>query len=259
MGKGKLKKFAAVASYDHVFERTYAELLQEPFFLKGKWNKEFFKNDNPIVLELGCGKGEYSVELGKHYPAKNFIGVDIKGARLYTGAKQALEAGMNNVAFIRTRIEHIYQFFAENEVDEIWITFPDPQMKKATKRLTSTFFIEKYRSFLKENGIVHLKTDSDFLYTYTDIMVKENNFQVLENISDIYAQEEVSELLQIKTHYELQWLGRGKLIKYLKFVPHTGELIEPDVEIEFDDYRSYGRNRRDETIQKALKEVDNQE
>ncbi len=253
MGKGKLKKFAAVASFDHVFERTYEQLEEEPFFLKGRWREDFFKNDNPVVLELGCGKGEYAVELGKHYPDKNFIGVDIKGARLFTGAKQALDAGMSNVAFIRTRIELIERFFAAAEVDEIWITFPDPQMKKATKRLTSTFFIKKYLHFLKDDGIVHLKTDSDFLYTYTDIMVKENNFEVLENVKDIYAQDEVSELLQIKTHYELQWLGRGKLIKYLCFRTHRGELTEPDVEIEYDDYRSYGRNRRDQTIQKALK------
>lgn len=254
MGKGKLQKFAAMATFDHVFERTFEQLNETPFELKGKWGKDFFKNDNPIVLELGCGKGEYAVELGKHYPNKNFIGVDIKGARLFTGAKQALEHGLDNVAFIRARIEFIDRFFAENEVDEIWITFADPQMKKATKRLISTYFIKKYNNFLKEEGIVHLKTDSDFLYTYTDIMVKENKFEVLENITDIYAEEEVSELLQIKTHYELQWLGRGKLIKYLQFRPHRGEFIEPEVEIEPDDYRSYGRNRRDQTISKALKE-----
>lgn len=254
MGKGKLQKFAAVASFDHVFERTLEQLKETPFELKGKWGADFFKNDNPIVLELGCGKGEYAVELGKHYPDKNFIGVDIKGARLFTGAKQALEQGLDNVAFIRTRIEFIDKFFAANEVDEIWITFPDPQMKKATKRLTSTYFIQRYNSFLKEDGIIHLKTDSDFLYTYTDIMVKENKFEILENIADIYAQEEVSELLQIKTYYELQWLGRGKLIKYLVFRPHRNKFIEPDVEIEMDDYRSFGRDKRSEVVQKAIRE-----
>ncbi len=256
MGKGKLKKFAAVASYPHVFERTYRELQETPFEIKGKWRSDFFKNDNPIVLELGCGKGEYAVELGKHYPDKNFIGVDIKGARLFTGAKQALEQNLTNVAFIRTRIEMIDQFFVENEVDEIWITFPDPQMKKATKRLTSTFFIKRYNSFLQENGIIHLKTDSDFLYTYTDILVKENNFEVLENIDDIYAQGEVSELLQIKTYYELQWIGRGKTIKYLAFRPHRNEMIEPEVEIEFDDYRSYGRNRRGQAIEEGKRKTE---
>ena len=253
MGKGKLEKFAAVASYAHVFERSFEELKEEGFSLKGRWREDFFKNDYPIVLELGCGKGEYAVELGKHYPEKNFIGVDIKGARLFTGAKQVLEQGLSNVAFIRTRIEFIAYFFANNEVDEIWITFPDPQMRKATKRLTSSYFIDKYRGFLKESGVVHLKTDSDFLYTYTDILLKENKFEVLENIEDIYAQEEISELLQIKTYYELQWLGRGKLIKYLQFRPHRGELIEPEVDIEWDDYRSFGRDKRAETIQKALK------
>lgn len=256
MGKGKLQKFAAVASYNHVIERTLEQLKETPFELKGKWRSDFFKNENPIVLELGCGKGEYAVELGKHYPDKNFIGVDIKGARLFTGAKQALEQGLNNVAFIRTRIEFIDFFFAANEVDEIWITFPDPQMKKATKRLTSTYFIKRYNSFLKPEGIIHLKTDSDFLYTYTDIMVKENKFDILENITDIYAQDEISEILQIKTYYELQWLGRGKLIKYLKFRPHRNDFIEPEVDIELDDYRSFGRDRRDQTIRKALQNED---
>lgn len=254
MGKGKLKKFAAVATFDHVFERTFEQLEETPFELKGRWRQDFFKNDNPVVLELGCGKGEYAVELGKHFPNKNFIGVDIKGARLFTGAKQALEAGMENVAFIRSRIELIERFFDKDEVDEIWITFPDPQMKKTRKRLTATNFIEKYRLFLKKDGLVHLKTDSDFLYNYTGLMLQENNFQVFDNIADIYAQDEVSELLNIKTHYELQWLGRGKLIKYLCFNPHQEQLIEPDVDIEFDDYRSYGRNRRDQSIKKGIEQ-----
>lgn len=252
MGKGKLQKFAAVATFPHVFERTFEQLEEKPFELKGNWRRNFFKNDNPIVLELGCGKGEYAVALGKHFPDKNFIGVDIKGARLFAGAKQALEAEMSNVAFIRSRIELIQRFFAKDEVDEIWITFPDPQMKKARKRLTATNFIEKYRLFLKADGVIHLKTDSDFLYNYTEVMIQENNIEVLDNIDNIYAQEEVSELLNIKTHYELQWLGRGKLIKYLCFKPHQGELIEPEVDIEFDDYRSYGRNRRDQSVQKGL-------
>lgn len=250
MGKGKLQKFAAVASFSHVFERTFEQLAETPFELKGKWRSEFFKNDNPIVLELGCGKGEYAVELGKAFPDKNFIGVDIKGARLFTGAKQALDQGLSNVAFIRTRIEAIDKFFAENEVDEIWITFADPQMKKATKRLTSTYFMKRYNNFLKPDGLIHLKTDSDFLYTYTDVLITDNKFEVLENIDDIYAQEEVSDLLKIQTYYEMQWLGRGKLIKYICFRPHRNEMVEPDVDIEHDDYRSYGRDRRDIAIKK---------
>ena len=254
MGKGKLQKFAAVASFDHVFERTYEQLEEISFELKGKWRESFFKNDNPIVLELGCGKGEYAVQLGKHFPDKNFIGVDIKGARLFTGAKQALEADMHNVAFIRTRIELIERFFEKDEVDEIWITFPDPQMKKTRKRLTATNFIEKYRLFLKDKGMIHLKTDSDFLYHYTLAMLQENDFDVLENISNIYVQEDISELLNIKTYYELQWLGRGKLIKYLCFRPHTAALKEPEIDIEYDDYRSYGRNRRDQSVQKGIED-----
>ncbi len=252
MGKGKLEKFAVLASYSHVFERTYEQLEEKPFELKGTWRSDFFKNDNPIVLELGCGKGEYAVELGKHFPNKNFIGIDIKGARLFTGARQSLEAGMSNVAFIRSRIELIERFFAEDEVDEIWITFPDPQMKKTRKRLTATNFIEKYRLFLKKDGLIHLKTDSDFLFNYTDLMVKENDFEVIEQSDDIYAQKEVSELLNIKTYYEHQWLGRGKLIKYICFKPHQEMLVEPEVDVEFDDYRSYGRDRRNIAVQRAL-------
>ncbi len=244
MGKGKLAKFAAVASFHHVFERSFEQLQEQPFEMKGRWHSDFFKNNRPIVLELGCGKGEYAVALGKHDAQKNFIGVDIKGARLFTGAKQALEQSLDNVAFIRTRIELIEHFFDKNEVDEIWITFPDPQMKKAGKRLTSTFFMKKYTSFLKDGGLIHLKTDSNFLYTYTNVMLRENNIKIIENIENVYARGEKSELLHIKTHYEQQWLERGKTIKYIQFSPHGKELKEPEVEIEPDDYRSYGRGRR---------------
>ena len=168
MGKGKLAKFADMASYPHVFEYPHSVVEQVPFEMRGKWREQFFKNDNPIVLELGCGRGEYTVGLGRMYPDKNFIGVDIKGARMWTGATDSLREGMTNVAFLRTNIEIIDRFFAEDEVDEVWITFPDPQMKKVTKRLTSTAFLHRYASFLKTDGIIHLKTDSNFLYAYTD-------------------------------------------------------------------------------------------
>ena len=161
MGKNKLEKFADMASYPHVFEYPYSAVDNVPFGMKGKWHKEFFKNDHPIVLELGCGRGEYTVGLGKMFPEKNFIAVDIKGARMWTGATESLQAGMKNVAFLRTNIEIIERFFAEGEVSEIWLTFSDPQMKKATKRLTSTYFMERYRKFLQPNGIICLLYTSD--------------------------------------------------------------------------------------------------
>ena len=221
--------------------------------MKGKWNKEFFHRERPIVLELGCGHGEYTVELGKLYPEKNFIGVDIKGARMWTGATQSLNDKMNNVAFLRTQIEFIDRFFSPGEVEEIWLTFSDPQMKNLRKRLTSTYFLERYRKFLKDGGIVHLKTDSNFLYTYTLELVKCNHLPIDIATNDMYHSElansenEQAHILGIKTYYEQQWLDRGKTIKYLKFRLTQGKpLIEPDIEIEMDDYRSYGRQKRSE-------------
>ncbi|WP_018108377.1 tRNA (guanosine(46)-N7)-methyltransferase TrmB [Bacteroides propionicifaciens] len=245
MAKNKLEKFADMASYPHVFEYPFRYSEEVPFEMKGKWNQEFFKNDNPIVLELGCGRGEYTVGLGEKFPDKNFIGVDIKGSRMWTGATDSLERGMVNVAFLRTNIEIIDRFFGENEVSEIWLTFSDPQMKKATKRLTSTFFMERYRKFLKDNGLIHLKTDSDFLFTYTNYMIEENKFPVAFVTDDLYHSDIVDDILGIQTYYERQWLDRGLTIKYIKFqLPRLGELIEPDVEIELDSYRSYNRSKR---------------
>ena len=165
MGKGKLAKFAEMAANPLVIECPFAVMQQGDFPLRGKWHSDFFHNDNPIVLELGCGRGEYTVGLGHLCPSKNFIGVDIKGARMWTGAQDALQHGMKNVAFLRTHIEFIQQFFAPGEVSEIWLTFSDPQMKKATKRLSSTFFLQRYRQFMQEGGLIHLKTDSNFLFT----------------------------------------------------------------------------------------------
>lgn len=245
MGKGKLEKFADMREYQHVFEYPYSVADNVPFQMKGKWNKEFFKNDNPIVLELGCGRGEYTVGLGKLYPHKNFIGVDIKGSRMWTGATQALKENMTNVAFLRTNIEIIDRMFAENEVSEIWLTFSDPQMKKATKRLTSTYFMNRYRKFLVPDGIIHLKTDSNFMFTYTKYMVQENNLPVDFMTEDLYGSGLVDEILGIRTYYEQQWLDRGLNIKYLKFhLTKEGELREPDVEVELDEYRSYNRSKR---------------
>lgn len=245
MAKNKLQKFADMATYDHVFQYPFAVLKEKGFDMRGKWNEEFFHNDNPIVLELGCGKGEYAVGLARRYPNKNFIGVDIKGARMWSGASEAVAEGIKNVAFLRTHIELITHFFAQGEVSEIWITFPDPQMKKTRKRLTSTRMLELYREILKENGIIHLKSDSPFLYTYTRAMVQENHFPVLIDTDDLYNSGIDDDILSIKTFYEQQWLERGKSIKYIKFVCEPREqLIEPDIEIELDDYRSFNRSKR---------------
>lgn len=245
MSKGKLAKFADMASFPHVFEYPFSVADNVPFELKGKWGEAFFKNDRPIVLELGCGRGEYTVGLGRLFPDKNFIGVDIKGARMWTGAKDSLESGMTNVAFLRTNIEIIDRFFAAGEVSEIWLTFSDPQMKKATKRLTSTYFMERYRHFLKDNGLVHLKTDSNFMFTYTRYMIEENQLPVEVMTEDLYHSGMADNILSIRTYYEQQWLDRGLNIKYIRFrLPQQGKLEEPDVEIELDEYRSYNRSKR---------------
>jgi len=206
-------------TFSNVFE---AEVGKE-FEMKGKWREQYFKNDNPIVLELGCGKGEYAFGLGEFYPDKNFIGVDIKGARMFIGAKDALDKKMSNVAFLRTRIDYITEFFAENEVDEIWLTFSDPQPKKPRKRLSSPLFINRYRQFLKPGGIVHMKTDSDILFEYTEEQIKEQNYQCLELTWDLYGElpenidPKTREIFHIKTHYEKLFTAKGSVIKYCKF------------------------------------------
>lgn len=256
MGKGKLAKFADMASYPHVFECPYSVVDEVPFEMKGRWGKEFFHNDRPLVLELGCGRGEYTVGLARLFPEKNFIGVDIKGARMWTGATEALRTGLPNVAFLRTNIEIIDRFFGENEVSEIWLTFSDPQMKKPTKRLTSTFFMERYRRFLKDGGCIHLKTDSNFLFTYTTYMVEKNGLPLEFSTTDLYhsvlaeqPDTEDARILGIQTYYERQWLERGLNIRYMRFrLPHEGLLEEPDVEIEMDEYRSYNRSKRSSSV-----------
>ena len=249
MSKGKLAKFADMATYANVFQYPYSVVSDEPFPMRGRWCADYFGNANPIVLELGCGKGEYTVGLARRYPQMNFVGVDIKGARMWTGATEALRDGLRNVAFLRTNIEIIDRFFGPDEVQEVWLTFSDPQMKNPRKRLTSSYFLERYRRFLVDGGVVHLKTDSQFLFTYTGYVVERNALPVVLRTDDLYHTEGLDavtrDILGIRTYYEQMWIDRGLNIKYLKFrLPHGAPLEEPDVEIPLDDYRSYHRSSR---------------
>ncbi len=216
----KQEKFIDFDSFKNCFT-LYFENISEGFPMKGKWHTDYFKNENSIVLELGCGKGEYSVGLAKNNPNKNYIGVDIKGNRIWTGAKEAIDANLNNVGFLRTRIDFIEHCFSENEVSEIWITFPDPQPQKtrARKRLTHMMFIKRYQKFLKKGGLVHLKTDSTSFYEYTLEVIKENNFTLLFSTDDLYVNcpEGREELINIKTHYEKLFTDKGEKIKYCCF------------------------------------------
>ena len=221
MAKRKLKKFAEVESFHNCFYLPFEEARDNGLPLKGKWHKEYFKNKNPIVLELGCGKGEYTVGLAERYPEKNFIGVDIKGNRIHTGAKTAVDNKMNNVAFVRTRIDFIEACFAENEISEIWITFPDPQPQKTRvrKRLTNMMFINRYKKIMIEEGIINLKTDNEPFYNYSKEVATENKFERIDSTNDLYAdissRDEV--LTSIKTHYEKLFTKKGFKICYLKY------------------------------------------
>jgi len=218
--KNKLKRFKENETFDNVVQPSREEITNNDFSLKGNWAKDFFKNDLPIVLELGCGKGEYSVGLAKMYPEKNFLGVDIKGARFWRGAKTALEEDMKNVGFLRTQIELIDLIFAENEVDEIWITFPDPQIKyKRTKhRLTNTEFLQKYKKVLKPEGVVNLKTDSEFMHGYTLGLLHGEGHEILHANHDVYKNDySPQEVVGIQTFYESQYLEEKKKITYIKF------------------------------------------
>jgi len=244
MSKNKLAKFAEMKTFENVFQVPAQSIRagNPVFHLKGQWKADFFGNDNPITLELGCGRGEYTVEMAQMFPERNFIGIDIKGARMWTGARQSLKMGLKNVAFLRTDIEMLAHFFGNSEVDEIWLTFPDPQMKKHTKRLTSTNFMRLYQQFLKPDGLLHLKTDSNFMFTYTTEMIKANNYCTISYTDNLYASAIENPILKIQTYYEQQWLLRGMTIKYLCFkVEKRENFVEPDIEIEKDNYRSKSR------------------
>lgn len=242
MGKNKLKKFAEMATMRNVVECPRETLLADGFTLKGNWRHDFFGADSPLVLELGCGKGEYTVGLAKEHPDRLFIGIDIKGARMYTGARQALDEEIPNAAFLRTEIQLIENFFAPGEVDEIWITFPDPQMKKVNKRLTSTRFLSAYRRIMKPGGTIRLKTDSPFLFEYTRRLAELNGLEILDLDTDLHGSGRDDATTRIRTFYESQWLSRGKTIKYIAFRLGDTELREPVTDdIERDDYRAIPR------------------
>lgn len=227
--KDKLKRFRENETFSCLLQPRTEEVLRRDHPVKGNWGRDMFHNSNPIVLELGCGKGEYTVSLAERFPDRNFIGIDIKGARLWKGAKYATEHEMPNVAFLRTRIEFIESLFAEGEVAEIWITFADPQEKKARKRLTSPGFLTRYAKFLAPGGIIHLKTDSRLLHFYTEELCKQNGMTILASDDDIYGHGVADEILSIKTFYESSFLAKGIPITYLSFrIDGTMPPAEPD-------------------------------
>ncbi len=252
MGHGKLKKFAENETFRCLLQPSAEEVLADGFFnlrdhaVKGHWNETMFDAPRPIVLELGCGKGEYTIDLAQRNPAFNYIGVDIKGARLWKGAKYATQHGMGNVAFLRTRIEFITAYFAPGEVSEIWLTFSDPQFRSENSRLTSPLFLERYRSFMKPGGIVHLKTDSMFLHRYSRAVAERNGLRILGCTEDLYGTpqsdrrlpelpaETVEALYEVQTFYEKMFLEQGYKITYLSFViDHDGPYEHPDFDEEY--------------------------
>ncbi len=223
MAKNKLKRFAENLTFSNLIQPQLKSLLHENYSLKGKWNKNYFSNNNPIVLELGCGKGEYTVNLAEKHPEKNFIGIDYKGARLWRGAKTSHENKLKNVLFIRTKIDMIERFFDANEITEIWITFPDPQPKKERKRLTSPFFINRYKNILSKNGVVHLKTDNLDFFNYTLETIDKYNHRLIHYFNDIHRLPLHNEITTIQTHYEKMFVAQGIKIHYLNFKLNTPE------------------------------------
>ena len=211
MGRNKSVKFAEFKSFSNAFEN--------PESMKGNWNTTFFKNNNPITLELGCGKGEYTLALAELFPDKNFIGIDIKGARLWHGAKTALNNELKNTAFLRIQIENLLNYFNKNEVEEIWIPFPDPQLRerRVKKRITGALFLKMYKQILKKNGVVHLKTDNQNLYDFTLNTLENLKIKILKKTTNLYSESFLNEVISVKTTYEKKFIEIGSTIKYLKF------------------------------------------
>jgi tRNA (guanine-N7-)-methyltransferase len=227
--KKKMQRFAEMETFPNVIQPAFDDVFGKQYRLKGNWAASEFMNPNPLVLELGCGKGEYTVGLAKRHPEKNLIGIDIKGSRMWRGAKTAVDEGVKNTRFLRTHIEMINSFFAADEVDEIWITFPDPQLKKKRKRLTSPGFLSRYSLFLRNNGLVHLKTDNDVLYKYTYDLAVLNGFTIRFSTTDLYSSDIRGTAVEIQTFYERQFLSQGMKINYLCFeLPHGKEILEPE-------------------------------
>jgi len=217
MPKIKEKRMEEVRTFENTFD--WHDYNSKNPFPKGSWNADIFKNENPIVLELACGKGEYSTGLGKLYPDKNFVGFDLKGNRLWVGAQRALDQELENVRFFRAYIDHLDQFFEKEEVSDIWIIFPDPQLKKDRKKLTSPKFLKLYRPLLKSGATINLKTDSQELYEFTKEVIEEQNLQLLRDIKDVHKECQEDPELSIKTYYEKMHLEKGKLIKFISFRP----------------------------------------
>lgn len=216
MGKNKLERFEDIARFENVLEYTDFEDQPTP---KGKWRKEIFRNNHPVVLELACGKGEYTLFLAEQFPERNYIGIDLKGNRIWKGAKYALNQEMENVRFIRMLIDHLPDYFEQGEVDELWITFPDPYTRgsRSKQRLTSPKFLEIYRNVLKKGGLIHLKTDSDLLYNFTLETITKEGCELLRKVDDIYSEAPYDPLLTNKTFYEKKHLEEGKTIHYICF------------------------------------------
>jgi len=233
VGKDKLRRFAENETFANLFQPEFDTVFNSDFEQKGKWHDQVFNNKKPIVLELGCGRGEYTIGMGTSNPEKNYIGIDIKGARLWRGAKTAIECNMQHIAFIRTKIEFLKSFFGADEISEIWITFPDPQLKprRAKKRLTSARFLNLYKTMLTQSGTINLKTDSFELYTYTKALLAQNSIKPAVSTNDLYNSEYAVGILQIRTHYESMFLEKGKKINYLKFCLPEDRTIE---ELPFD-------------------------
>jgi len=235
LGKKKLSRFKELESLERVIQPPFEEVFGKDYHLKGKWCGEIFGNDHPLILELGCGKGEYTVSLARRNPHNNYMGLDIKGARIWTGAKSAHNEGLTNVAFLRTRIDFINSFFAPGEIDQIWITFPDPQSKRARhkKRLSGAQFLNRYRAFLKDEGRIHMKTDNLQLYTDTLELVRYNDLPLEQHSEDLYGEGWNNEAVSIQTYYEKGFLSEGMKIKYLCFrLPAGKEICQPPDESE---------------------------